>query len=158
MNQPFRNHTTPSSFVCLKKIVLEPFFGAPANSGDSGDFGASGDARAGIFREFPKSLEDFPDFPEIPEASEGFSGIFKGFPLPGDCPGRDFPLKFIDFGRTAGETNGFSWKSIDPGPRKMHFFAKVEYTAAKVTKSIFLPFGPEKLSPWLNFFFKSTIW
>lgn len=96
-NQPFRNHTPQSLFVCLKKIVFEPFFGAPANSGDPGDFGASGDAGAGFCREFSRILKDFGDFPEIPEASEGFSGIFKGFPLPGDCPACDFPLKFFDF-------------------------------------------------------------
>ena len=81
--------------------------GALANSGDSGDFGASGDARAGIPRGFSKILEDFQDFPEIPEASERFSETSKGFLLPGDCPGRDFPLKSFDFGRTAGEINGF---------------------------------------------------
>ena len=68
-----------------------------ANSGDSGDFGASGDARAGIFRGFPRILEDFQDDPEILEASEGFPGIFKGFPLPGDCPRHNFPLIFFGF-------------------------------------------------------------
>ena len=82
-------------------------FGAPANFEDSGDFEASGDARAGISREFPRRFEDFRDFPEIPEDSEGFSGISKGFPLSGGCPGRDFPFKYIDLGRTAGEINGF---------------------------------------------------
>ena len=62
-NQPFRNHTSQSLFVCLKKIALEPFSGAPANSGDSGDFGASGDARAGFCREFLRILEDILDSP-----------------------------------------------------------------------------------------------
>ena len=88
---------------------------------DSGDFGASGDARAGISREFREFSGIFRDFPEIPEASGGFSGIFKGFPLPGGCPGRDFPLKPIDFGSMAGEINGFSWKSRDPGPQNALF-------------------------------------